>query len=34
MMQRIYIDMSVIGGCEDEEFSKWSIQLSRSFDKA
>ena len=24
---RIYIDTSVIGGCEDEEFSKWSISL-------
>ena len=24
MRQRIYIDTSVIGGCEDEEFSKWS----------
>lgn len=27
MKQRIYIDTSVIGGCEDNEFSKWSIQL-------
>jgi hypothetical protein len=27
MKQRIYIDTSVIGGCEDKEFSKWSIQL-------
>lgn len=27
MKQRIYIDTSVIGGCEDEEFSRWSIQL-------
>jgi hypothetical protein len=26
MKQRIYIDTSVIGGCEDEEFSKWSVQ--------
>jgi len=25
--QRIYIDTSVIGGCEDEEFSRWSVQL-------
>ena len=27
MKQRIYVDTSVIGGCEDEEFSRWSIQL-------
>jgi len=27
MKQRIYLDTSVIGGCEDEEFSKWSIKL-------
>jgi hypothetical protein len=26
MKQRIYVDTSVIGGCEDEEFSRWSIQ--------
>ena len=31
MKQRIYIDTSVIGGCEDEEFSEWSIQLFREF---
>ena len=31
MMQRIYIDTSVIGGCEDEEFSKWSIPLFKEF---
>jgi len=31
MKQRIYIDTSVIGGCEDEEFSKWSIQLFDEF---
>jgi len=31
MKQRIYIDTSVIGGCEDEEFSKWSIQLFKEF---
>ena len=31
MKQRIYIDTSVIGGCEDEEFSKWSIQLFKDF---
>jgi len=31
MKQRIYIDTAVIGGCEDEEFSKWSIQLFEEF---
>lgn len=31
MKQRIYIDTSVIGGCEDEEFSPWSIQLFKGF---
>lgn len=31
MKQRIYIDTSVIGGCEDEEFSMWSIQLFEEF---
>jgi len=31
MKQRIYIDTSVIGGCEDEEFSQWSIQLFEEF---
>ncbi len=31
MKQRIYIDTSVIGGCQDEEFSKWSIQLFEDF---
>lgn len=31
MKQRIYIDTSVIGGCEDEEFSKWSSQLFGEF---
>lgn len=31
MKQRIYIDTSVIGGCGDEEFSKWSIQLFDEF---
>ncbi len=29
--QRIYIDTSVIGGCKDEEFSRWSIQLFEEF---
>jgi hypothetical protein len=27
MKQRIYIDTSVIGGCEDEEFSKYCPSL-------
>ena len=27
MKQRIFLDTSVIGGCEDKEFSKWSIKL-------
>ena len=31
MKPRIYIDTSVIGGCEDEEFSRWSIQLFEEF---
>jgi hypothetical protein len=31
MKQRIHIDTSVIGGCEDGEFSKWSIQLFDEF---
>lgn len=31
MKQRIYIDTSVIGGCEDEEFSQWSTQLFEEF---
>jgi len=31
MKQRIYIDTSVIGGCEDEEFSQWSVQLFKEF---
>jgi len=31
MKQRIYIDTSVIGGCEDEEFSKWSNLLFSDF---
>ena len=28
---RIYIDTSVIGGCFDDEFSKWSNSLMREF---
>ncbi len=31
MKQRIYLDTSVIGGCEDEEFSTWSIKLFDDF---
>jgi hypothetical protein len=31
MPQRIYIDTSVIGGCEDEEFSEWSVRLFEEF---
>jgi hypothetical protein len=31
MKQRIYVDTSVIGGCEDEEFSRWSTQLFHEF---
>ena len=31
MIQRIYIDTSVIGGCEDDEFREWSIQLMEEF---
>jgi hypothetical protein len=33
MKQRIYIDTSVIGGCEDIEFSTWSIRLFEEFRK-
>ena len=31
MKQRIYIDTSVIGGCLDPEFSKWSKLLFEKF---
>ena len=31
MIQRIYIDTSVIGGCYDEEFKMWSNLLIREF---
>jgi len=31
MKQRIYIDTSVIGGSEDEEFSQWPVQLFEEF---
>jgi len=30
---RIYIDTSVIGGCEDDEFSCWSLRLFDEFRK-
>lgn len=33
MKQRVYIDTSVIGGCEDEEFAEWSIKLFDEFKK-
>ena len=33
MKQRVYIDISVIGGCEDEEFSEWSLKLFNDFTK-
>jgi hypothetical protein len=28
---RVYLDTSVIGGCQDEEFSDWSVKLMREF---
>lgn len=31
MKQRVYIDTSVIGGCFDEEFEKWSNRLFDDF---
>ena len=31
MKQRVYIDTSAIGGCEDDEFSEWSIKLFDEF---
>jgi len=30
-MLRIYVDTSVIGGCLDDEFAEWSLQLMREF---
>ena len=30
-LQRIYIDTSVIGGCHDEEFARWSLGLMKDF---
>ena len=31
MVQRVYIDTSVIGGCLDPEFSQWSNELFMEF---
>ena len=31
MVQRVYIDTSVIGGCLDPEFSQWSNELFTEF---
>lgn len=31
MIQRVYIDTSVIGGCIDKEFKEWSIKLFDEF---
>jgi len=31
MTYRLYVDTSVIGGCEDEEFSSWSRRLFEDF---
>jgi hypothetical protein len=31
MIERIYIDTSVIGGCIDQEFKVWSIALFNEF---
>jgi hypothetical protein len=31
MKFRIYTDTSVLGGCEDEEFAEYSVQLMESF---
>lgn len=33
MIKRIYVDTSVIGGCEDEEFYTWSNVLMDEFRK-
>jgi len=30
-MLRIYVDTSVIGGCLDDEFAEWSLQLMQEF---
>ena len=34
MRLRIYIDTSVIGGCEDEEFEEPSLRLMKAFSRA
>ncbi len=31
MIQRVYIDTSVIGGCFDQEFAEWSNRLFEDF---
>ena len=31
MKRRIYVDASVVGGCEDEELAAHSLQLLESF---
>jgi predicted nucleic acid-binding protein len=31
MIARVYVDTSVIGGCLDEEFAEWSLQLVAEF---
>ena len=31
MRARIYVDASVIGGCEDEEFAEYSVRLMQCF---
>ena len=33
MKPRIYVDTSVIGGCEDDEFAKYSLRLMECFAK-
>ena len=30
-MLRVYVDTSVIGGCLDDEFAEWSLQLMQEF---
>lgn len=32
-LQRIYVDTSVVGGCEDPEFTQWSTRLFNDFRK-
>lgn len=31
MKPRVYTDTSVLGGCEDEEFTEHSVRLMESF---